>query len=829
MKVPPLLALVLGIASLVSPAAAQTAPLVFEQQEYQVQPGQSIPLQVSSGTRDFLRYAQRRLTLHGPSSKGLAVGPNAAGDTILLAASLLAAPGDYTVDLAAESTGGESRAATFRVQVLARVQVAATSTQPPVILINGWTAGTSSCSLAANQLSDTFGSLGTQLSNAGVQPLYFDVCAEAQATNIIYNIENLGVLLNNLIAGLEYSNGTLVPQVDLITYDMGGLVARAYLSGYQPSGAFATPINPRVRKFVEIAAPNFGSFLATQYANQFGSQGTAQTIPGEFAPGSPLLWNLARWNQTQDDLRGVDALAIIGSAGALNGATGGLTGQSDGVVATTSASLGFVAGISQTRTRILPYCHTSGNPAVSCASGAPPIADVDLAKPTLQILLSFLANTTAWQSIGTTPSTDPYLGTASGDNAYGGFLFALETASNLIAADLSSVTYGSPNGVPLQPGPPQGEFFYIDFVRGTGALIVNGSSENNLGCGTYTTTAGRYSTVRCKFQPFISGVTPLVSTSNGALLVSSGATITLSGSGFGTRCNGCQLAAYPQATTPGFPLTTTSWTNTAITATLPSTFQGFYQLVVVAQAGQDSINVVVQSTTAPTLNAGGVVNGASYAGTALAPGSIASAFGTFLTASTASASAVPLPNTLASAQLLVNGSVAPLFYVSATQMNFQVPFIDAGSATFQVVSAGLNGSTVTANFAATAPGVFSINSSGTGQGAVLNQDFSANSASNPAVAGSVIQIYCTGLGAVNPTLAAGSPGATSAPFNLTTVNPTVTINGVNAPVQFSAVAPGFVGLYQVNAQVPAGVSSSAASLQVSAGGVASNTVTIAVQ
>jgi uncharacterized protein (TIGR03437 family) len=335
--------------------------------------------------------------------------------------------------------------------------------------------------------------------------------------------------------------------------------------------------------------------------------------------------------------------------------------------------------------------------------------------------------------------------------------------------------------------------------------------------------------VRCKISPFVSGVTPIVANSTGALNVAAGATITLNGSGFGTRCNGCQLAAYPNATTPGFVLTTTSWTNTAITATLPSTFQGFYQLIVVAAAGQDSINVVVQSTATPELNSGGVVNGASFTGAALAPGSIASAFGTSLTASTASAAAVPLPNTLAGAQLLVNGSVVPLFYASATQVNFQVPFIAAGSATFQVVSAGLTGSTVTANIAATAPGIFTVNSSGSGQGAVLNQDFSRNSASQPAAQGSVIQIYCTGLGAVNGNLVAGSPGLSTAPYNTTVVTPTVTIGGVNAVVQFSAVAPGFVGLYQVNAQVPSGETGGAVPLQISAGGVASNTVTIAVQ
>jgi len=819
---------IMGIAQFVSPATAQVDPasarLVLEQQDYTLRPGQTIRLRVSRETRDFLRNAQqRRLNLRGPSDKGLAAGPNATGDAILLAASLLATPGDYSVDLAAQSASGETRAASFHVQVATRASIAASSTEPPVILINGWTPGTTSCSLAANQLSDTFGSLGAQLINNGVpQVFFFDNCAES--SSIAYTIENLGVVLNNLIAGLEYTNGTLVPQVDLITYDMGGLVARAYLSGFQPSGAFATPVNPRIRKFVEIATPNFGSFLASSFGNQFGSQ-TTQVIPGELAPGSPLLWNLARWNQGSDDLRGVDALAIIGNAGALNGVAGGTTGQSDGVVSTTSASLGFVNGISATRTRILPYCHTTNNSYVSCASGAPPIADVDLAPSTLSILLDFLADNTSWESIGTTPSQDPYIGSAS-TAGLGGFLFGLETASDVIAADINSVEFGT---VPLQAGTPRGEFSYVDFVKGTGALVVSSSSLGSLNCGNYTAVAGHYSTVRCKISPFISGVTPLVSSSSGAVMVASGATITLSGSGFGSRCNGCVVYAYPDAMTPGILLTIPSWTNTAITAVLPSTFLGFYQLVVTAAAGGDSINVVVRSTTAPALNSAGVVNGASYAGTALAPGSIASAFGTALTTSTASASAVPLPNTLASAQLLVNGSVVPLFYVSSTQINFQVPFIAPGSATFQVVSAGLNGSTVSANITATAPGIFSIDSSGTGQGAVLNHDYSPNSASNPAAEGMVIQIYCTGLGSVTGNLAAGSPGESNAPFNTTVLAPTVMVGGMNAPVQFSAVAPGFVGLYQVNALVPTGVSGSAVSLQVSAGGQTSNTVTIAVQ
>jgi uncharacterized protein (TIGR03437 family) len=106
-------------------------------------------------------------------------------------------------------------------------------------------------------------------------------------------------------------------------------------------------------------------------------------------------------------------------------------------------------------------------------------------------------------------------------------------------------------------------------------------------------------------------------------------------------------------------------------------------------------------------------------------------------------------------------------------------------------------------------------------------------ASNPATAGTTtILIYCTGLGAVS----ANQP-ATGAPASLdstklasTTTVPTVTIGGVNASVSFSGLAPGYVGLYQVNALVPAGVAaSSATTVTIKMGDVTSNIVTIAVQ
>jgi uncharacterized protein (TIGR03437 family) len=110
----------------------------------------------------------------------------------------------------------------------------------------------------------------------------------------------------------------------------------------------------------------------------------------------------------------------------------------------------------------------------------------------------------------------------------------------------------------------------------------------------------------------------------------------------------------------------------------------------------------------------------------------------------------------------------------------------------------------------------------------LNQDFSANSKTNPAAAGSVIQIFATGLGATTPPVQTGIAANSAAPFNLT-ATPTVLINSASAAVQFSAAAPGFVGLYQVNATVPLGTPSGSATLQIQIGGRSSNITTVAIQ
>ncbi len=256
--------------------------------------------------------------------------------------------------------------------------------------------------------------------------------------------------------------------------------------------------------------------------------------------------------------------------------------------------------------------------------------------------------------------------------------------------------------------------------------------------------------------------------------------------------------------------------------------------ITLTSAGAANTSLVIPVTlavAAPVVGQNGVVNGASFSADAVvSPGSIASLFGTRLASGIGAATSKPLPTTLVGTQVLVNDLAAPLYFVSPQQINFQMPFDAAGSsAAVAVVSGGVRGPALQIKIASETPGIFSSQPGTLGQGAILNQDFSANSIDNPASPGSVIQIFATGLGATNPALPTGQAGATVPPFNSTVLTPTALVNGVAAPVQFSAVAPGFIGLYQVNVQVPASTPTGGATLQIQAGSRSSNMVTFAVR
>jgi uncharacterized protein (TIGR03437 family) len=173
---------------------------------------------------------------------------------------------------------------------------------------------------------------------------------------------------------------------------------------------------------------------------------------------------------------------------------------------------------------------------------------------------------------------------------------------------------------------------------------------------------------------------------------------------------------------------------------------------------------------------------------------------------TASFSGVPIATTLGDVQVLVGGTPAPLLYVSPSQINFQVPGATpvGGLEEFQVarVSTGQVLASWLFQIDAESPGLFTVDGSGSGQVAALNQDGSMNNGANPAKAGSILTLYGTGQGSISGMSADGQPaqGIVDTPET-----PQVFINSGFIPsgdVQFSGLAPGFVGLWQINVKVP---------------------------
>jgi uncharacterized protein (TIGR03437 family) len=236
---------------------------------------------------------------------------------------------------------------------------------------------------------------------------------------------------------------------------------------------------------------------------------------------------------------------------------------------------------------------------------------------------------------------------------------------------------------------------------------------------------------------------------------------------------------------------------------------------------------------APSFHASGVVNGASFASGGIVPGEIATVFGTNLTNNIGInlTSGLPLVTNFLNASVLVDGKPAPLFAVDNVggqqQINFQVPWEVSGEKTANVaVSLGDNTSpTVSVPVLEAQPGIISYAAPGGTFGVILHADYQLADVNHPVNPGEVVLIYCTGLGEVNspPGDGAASNGQT------TVVQPSVTIGGTNAPVQFSGLAADFVGLYQVNVQVPSGLASGNRTVVMISSGVSSSPVLLPVQ
>jgi uncharacterized protein (TIGR03437 family) len=184
---------------------------------------------------------------------------------------------------------------------------------------------------------------------------------------------------------------------------------------------------------------------------------------------------------------------------------------------------------------------------------------------------------------------------------------------------------------------------------------------------------------------------------------------------------------------------------------------------------------------------------------AVAPGSIATAVGTGLATSTQSASTLPLPTSLGGTTVTVNGTAAPLFFVSPTQINFQVPReTPPGNATVIVRQGNTAGPAFSFTVLASAPGIFTF---GTNQAVAAKADGSIITPQNSAGANSVIVPYLTGQGPVDNPVPDGGPSRAQ-PLAVATLPASATIGGRNAEILFLGLTPGVVALLQANLRVP---------------------------
>ncbi|MCC6858395.1 MAG: hypothetical protein IT158_07535 [Bryobacterales bacterium] len=211
----------------------------------------------------------------------------------------------------------------------------------------------------------------------------------------------------------------------------------------------------------------------------------------------------------------------------------------------------------------------------------------------------------------------------------------------------------------------------------------------------------------------------------------------------------------------------------------------------------------------PAMAGSAVVNAASGAAL-LSPGSIASVYGLNLAGGTTAATPYPWPERFAGIQVMLGGRLAPLLYVSDAQVNFLVPeSLPVGVAEMTVTTPAGVSAPVRVRIVSVSPGIFAAVHSGTTDPA----------SQRPARPGDYLEVYATGLGVARDF---GSG------LRETLIRPEVHIGGFAAGVTYSGLAPGFLGLYQVNVQVNEGTPPGLQPLTLTVDEVRSNPVMVAV-
>jgi uncharacterized protein (TIGR03437 family) len=412
-----------------------------------------------------------------------------------------------------------------------------------------------------------------------------------------------------------------------------------------------------------------------------------------------------------------------------------------------------------------------------------------------------------------------------------------------LSSSFSSVEQG-PSGIAVDP---TGRFVYVVNHFSVGLLFQPNLDTDNVSAYAVNSSSGALTPA--PGSPFPAGVEPTAIAIRSQPLTPAVPAIT-------------SLA--PSSTTagsPAFTLTVTGtgflsgstaqWNGTALTTTFVSATQlsAVVPASLIATAGSASVIVsnpggmaskAVSFTIDPvsiSISANGVVNGASHAGGAVSPGEIVTISGSNFGPGAFTGDQLDsngyVTTSLAGTQALFDGVAAPLLSAQSGQVTAVVPYEVSGnlSTQLQISYQGQTSSAVSVPVAVAASGIFTADSSGSGQGLVFNEDGSANAPGNAASAGSTVVVYATGEGQTIPGGVDGKPGdPATPPVPVQTV--TATIGGEDALVVAAGGISGMAaGYLQVSVQIPADVTvGDSAPIVLTIGGVASQAnVTLAVQ
>ncbi len=287
-------------------------------------------------------------------------------------------------------------------------------------------------------------------------------------------------------------------------------------------------------------------------------------------------------------------------------------------------------------------------------------------------------------------------------------------------------------------------------------------------------------------------------------------TITLTGAGFDATST--VEWTRPDATTSTLARTLVDPQHLKVTLPATALLSPATYLLTVHRGGDTSaaLTFMITSETAPAPPVTPVIESAADAASftgPLVPGGLATLFGSDLASGVADAQAFPLPIDLLGTRVLVNGVEAPLLHVSATQINFQVPFETAvGSASIAVSRDGTPGTARSFPVMASAFRAFQYLRPPSALDPILTHaDGTLVTPENPAHAGETVVLYGTGVGTLTNPPPSGKPAAAN-PLSLCTAPPQGLVKGaqdsIEGTVPFCGLTPGYAGLVQINIELP---------------------------